>query len=77
MSTVYVPEGPAANAVLPARSLAVPAAIEIPNVPLPVAEVIVTVAPVVDVPETATVPPVPLVFKVTFAATRETESAPL
>ena len=43
LSTMNVPLGPAAGARLPARSEAVPAAMDIPNVPLPVMPLIVTV----------------------------------
>ena len=43
LSTVKVALGPAAGARLPARSEAVPAAIEIPSVPLPVMPLMVTV----------------------------------
>ena len=43
LSTVKVALGPAAGARLPARSEAVPAAIEIPRVPLPVMLPMVTV----------------------------------
>ena len=43
LSTVKVALGPAAGARLPARSVAVPAAIEIPSVPLPVMLPMVTV----------------------------------
>ena len=52
LSTVKVPLGPAAGARLPARSEAVPAAIEIPRLPLPVMLLIVTVR-VRPEPETA------------------------
>ena len=64
LSTVKVVLGPAAGALLPARSVAVPAAMEIPSVPLPVILLIVTVR-VKPVPVTATVPvAVPVVFRV-------------
>ena len=64
--TVKVVEGPAAPAVLPALSEAVPAAIEIPNVPVPEMEEIVTVR-VVLLPDTAKLPvAVPVVFSVIF-----------
>ena len=67
LSTVNVALGPAAGAVLPAVSDAVPAAMEIPMVPSPVVFVIVTVR-VVPEPETNTVPfAVPVLFKVTVA----------
>jgi len=65
LSTVKVALGPAAAAVLPARSEAVPAAIEMPSVPLPVMLETVTVR-VVLLPVTATDPDaVPVVFSVT------------
>ena len=68
LSTVNVPLGPAAGARFPAVSLAVPAAIEIPKVPLPVMPEIVTVR-VVPLPVTPTEPlAVPVAFKVTSAA---------
>src|SRR6266516_2372558 len=63
LSTVKVVLGPAAGAVLPAVSLAVPAAIEIPSVPSPVIPERVTVRVVVPLPDTATVAPaVPVAF---------------
>ena len=52
LSTVKVALGPAAGARLPARSEAVPAAMEIPREPLPVMPPIVTVR-VRPEPETA------------------------
>ena len=59
--------GPAAGARLPARSEAVPAAIEIPSVPLPVMPPMVTVR-VRPEPETLIVPlAVPVSFRVMFA----------
>ena len=65
LSTVKVVEAADEGAVLPALSLAVPKAIEMPNVPFPVAPEIVTVR-VVPVPDdTLTVPlAVPVLFKV-------------
>ena len=50
LSTVKVVLGPAAGAVLPTASLAVPAAMEIPMLPSPVIPEIVTVRVVVPVP---------------------------
>ena len=61
---VTVALGPAAGAVLPATSLAVPAARVIPSVPVPVMPLMVTVR-VVPEPVTATVPlAVPVLFRV-------------
>ena len=67
LSTLKVVDGPAAGAVLPARSLAVPDAMEIPKVPSPVILDRVTVR-VVPEPVTPIVPAVadPVVFKVIF-----------
>ena len=66
LSTVKVEDGPAAGAVFPARSLAVPDAIEIPKVPSPLILEMVTVR-VVPEPVTPKVPvAVPVVFKVIF-----------
>ena len=66
--TANVPLGPVAGAKLPARSLAVPAAIDIPNVPSPVIPEIVTVR-VLPLPLTAIVPlAVPVLFNVTAEA---------
>jgi len=68
LSTVNVVDGPAAGA-LPLALLAVPAAIDIPIVPSPVIEDIVTVRVEVPVPLTAAVPlAVPVLFNVTFPA---------
>src|SRR6266446_5011047 len=52
LSTVKVALGPAAGAVLPAVSVAVPAAMDIPRVPSPVRleTVTVRVVPVPDIP---------------------------
>src|SRR4051812_48910598 len=50
--TVKVAEGPAAGAALPARSLAVPEAMLMPRVPVPVIAEIVTVREAVPVPVT-------------------------
>src|SRR5262249_36064987 len=67
LSTINVALGPAAGAVLPAASDAVPAAMEIPRVPSPVVLVMVTVREVPE-PETKTVPlAVPVLFSVIFA----------
>ncbi len=64
LSTVKVALGPAAGARLPARSEAVPAAIEIPSEPSPVMPLMVTVR-VRPEPETLTVPlAVPVLFSV-------------
>ena len=68
LSTVKVALGPAAGAMLPAVSDAVPAAMEMPIVPSPTVLVMVTVR-VVPEPETKTVPlAVPVLFNVTFPA---------
>src|SRR5947208_1787626 len=65
LSTVKVVLGPAEAAVLPAVSLAVPDAIEIPRVPSPVIGERVTIRVAVPVPDTATVAAaVPVVFNV-------------
>jgi hypothetical protein len=77
LSTTKVALGPEAAAVLPAKSLAVPAAIEMPSVPFPVMPEIVTVREAVPAPDTATVPVAPAAFKVIFAVVRVTESAPV
>ena len=70
LSTVKVVLGPAAGARLPARSEAVPAAIEIPRLPLPVMLLMVTVR-VRPVPLTAIVPlAVPVLFSVMLPAAR-------
>lgn len=70
--------GPAPAAVLPAVSLAVPAAIEIASVPSPVMPLTVTVRVAVPVPVTLTVPfAVPVFTRVTLPAARPTESAPV
>ena len=63
--------GPAAGARLPTRSVAVPAAIEIPSVPLPVSPLMVTVR-VRPEPVTLLIVPlaVPVLFRVMFAAAR-------
>ena len=66
LSTVNVPLGPAAGATFPTVSTAVPAASEIPSVPLPVIPLIVTVRVAPD-PVTPTVPfAVPVLFNVMF-----------
>ena len=70
LSTVKVPLGPPAAALLPATSFAVPAGIEIPSVPSPVMLEMVTVR-VVPLPETATDPvAVPVLFNVILPAAR-------
>ena len=56
LSTINVVLGPAAGAVFPDESDAVPAAMLIPSVPSPVIPLIVIVLVVVPVPDTATVP---------------------
>src|SRR5881396_3778908 len=69
LSTVNVALGPAAGAVLPAVSVAVPAAIEMPSVPSPVMLESVTVR-VVPVPVTAiNAVAVPVVFSVILPTT--------
>jgi hypothetical protein len=67
LSTLNVVLGPAAGAVLPAVSLAVPAAIEIPRVPSPEMLLIVTVR-VVPLPGATAKAPlaVPVLFSVMF-----------
>src|SRR5436190_1762464 len=67
LSTVNVVLGPAAGALFPAVSVAVPAAMEMPSVPSPVMLESVTVR-VLPVPVTPTVALVPLAFNVTFPA---------
>ena len=68
LSTVKVLLGPAAGALFPAVSVAVPAAIEIPSEPSPVMPERVTVR-VVPLPVTAIdAVPVPVVFKVMLPA---------
>jgi hypothetical protein len=70
LSTVNVALGPAAAAVLPAVSLAVPAAIEMPSVPSPVILLSVTVR-VLPEPETPTVAlAVPVEFSVILPGAR-------
>ena len=76
--TVNIVPGPAADALLPALSEAVPAAMLIPSVPFPVIDEIVTVGVFVVPLLTLTVPPaVPVVFSVTFAVVRFTPVEPL
>ena len=78
LSTVKVVYGPAARAELPAVSLAVPAAIEIPSVPSPVRFDIVTVRVAVPLPVTATFPFAVLVLLSVISPTaRVTLSAPV
>ena len=65
LSTLKTVLGPADPTALPATSVAVAAAIEIPNVPSPVMPEIVTVRVATSDPDTATVPlAVPVVFNV-------------
>ena len=76
-STVKVALGPAARDTFPAKSLAVPAANEIPIVPLPVSEVSVTVH-VADEHDTALLAEAPpVVFNVTLLAANVIVSAPV
>jgi hypothetical protein len=78
LSTIKVALGPAAAAVLPAASLAVFAAKEMPKVPLPVIALILTVLVAVPLPKTDTVPvAVPVVFKVTSVGAKLTVLAPV
>lgn len=77
MSTLKVVLGPAAGAVLPIASDAVPAEIDIPSEPSPVIPEMATVRVVVPLPDTLTVPvAVPVVFSVTSAALSVTDVAP-
>ena len=77
LSAKKVALGPAAAAVLPARSLAVPAAIEMPSVPSPVMPERVTVRVLPD-PLIPTVPvAVSVVFTVTSPAVSVMLSAPV
>ena len=70
LSTTKVALGPAAGARLPALSTAVPAAIEIPKLPLPVMSSMRTVR-VRPTPETKTTPlAVPVSFSVMFAGAK-------
>src|SRR3990172_9032331 len=63
--------GPAAAALFVAKSLAVPAAIDIPSVPSPIMLEMVTVRVAVPVPLTATVPlAVPVLFRIISAGAR-------
>ncbi len=78
LSTLKVVPGPALAAVLPAVSLAVPAAMLMPSVPSPVMLLIRTVAVVLVPLSTLTVPlAVPVLFSVTLPLSRLTEFAPL
>ena len=78
LSTVNVPLGPAAAAMLPARSDAVPAAMLIPIVPEPVMLEIVTVRVVVPVPVTENAPlAVPVLLSVMLPVANVTASAPI
>ena len=65
LSTLKVVLGPALEAELLTESVAVPAAREMPMVPSPVIEEMVTVR-LLPLPETLTVPVAPLVLSVTF-----------
>ena len=78
LSTVKVPLGPAAAAVLPAVSLAVPAAMEMPSVPSPVMLERVTVR-VEPEPETLTLlaEAEPVEFTVTLPELSVMELSPL
>ena len=70
LSTAKVALGPEAGAVFPARSAAVPAAIEIPKVPSPVMLLMVTVREL-PVPLMPMLPlAVPVLFKVTSEGLR-------
>lgn len=76
LSTVKMALGPVANAVLPARLLAVAAPMLIPMVPSPLMAETVTVRPAVPLPLTATLPvALPLVARVTSPAARVMLSA--
>ena len=78
LSTVNVVLGPAAGTGAPARSVAVPAIIEIPSVPSPVIPEMVTVRAVAPEVETATVPlAVPVVLSVMSAVARVIALMPL
>ena len=78
LSAANVVLGPAAGAVFPALSEAVPAPIEIPIVPVPVMPLSVTVG-VFEVPLSTEILPDadPVVFNVTEPAVRLTVFAPL
>ena len=78
VSTLNVDDGPAAAALLPAKSDAVFAAMEIPIVPLPEIPEIVTVLEILPDPPTTTLDAAadPVVFKVTFPFASVTASAP-
>ena len=77
MSTVNIVVGPAAPAVLPAVSLAVPLAMEMPNVPSPVMldNVTVRVDPPPLTPTVAVA--VPVVFNVTLPFAKVIAFSPL
>jgi hypothetical protein len=78
LSAVKAELGPPEVAKFPALSMAVPAAIDIPNVPSPVMADIVTIRVVFPVPVTATVQlAVPVLINVTLASDRVSESAPV
>ena len=73
LSTVNVVPGPAAGALLPAVSVAVPAAIEIPMVPSPARLERVTVRPLPEPVTPTDAVSVPVVFNVMFLAARVLE----
>ena len=76
-STVKVLDGLGASDKFPAASIAVFAAIEIPNVPFPVMPEIVTTLVVDPVPVTLTTPSaVPVLFNVIFALASEIDETP-
>ena len=78
LSTLNVVDAAEAVAVLPSASVAVPATMVIPNVPSPVIELIVTVAPAAVTADTPTVPSaVPVLLSVTFAGTSVEAVAPV
>ena len=69
VSTEKVALGSAAGARFPARSLAVPAVMDIPRVPFPLIELMVTLRVMPLTVSTDTVPvAVPVLFSFTFAA---------
>ena len=73
LSTVKVALGPAAGARLPARSVAVPAAMEIPREPLPVMLPMVTVRVRPEPRDAHRAVGGPRLFRVMFAAARVLE----
>lgn len=77
LSTTKVALGPAAGEVFPRMSVAVPAAILIPSVPVPVMPLMVTVR-VAPEPDTPIVPAaVPVAFNVMLAGARVLALNPL